>query len=310
MRPYKNSRIAVAVSGGLDSICLLHWLAELKLDLVVLHVNHGLRRMAETEAEYVRKISADMNIPCKVFRWHGDKPASNLESAARDARYRLMTDYCKENGIGLLATAHQADDQIETFLMNLGRGSGIYGLAAMRGESERDEIRIIRPLLEVFRNELREYCDNHKIRYFSDEMNDDEKYTRVRIRKNRSLLNDALGISDDRVLLAVRNLGRIRDALEFYIDRRLETVMKKDYAKFSESFLFDEPLEIRLKLLGRMIQKIGRGNYQPRLNSIEKALDRLSGDCKFTLGSCIVRRMGGRVLIVKEGSSASFIKRK
>lgn len=310
MSKYQNTKIAVAVSGGVDSVTLLCWLAELKLDVVALHVNHGLRDAADAETEYVSAISKKLNIPCKVFHWTGDKPESNLESVARTVRYKMMTDYCKENGIKVLLTAHQADDQIETFLMNLLRGSGVYGLAAMRAESERDGVKIVRPLLNVFRSELVEYCDSNNIKYFSDEMNDDEKYTRVRIRKNRHLLDEKLGIPDDRILLAIQNLSRTRDGLDEYIANRVKDVLKKDYARLSASFLFDEPIDVRLKLLGTLVQNVGGDEYQPRLNSLENALDRMQKDCKFTLGHCVLRRLSDDILIVPEGSSVSFRKRK
>lgn len=310
MNKYNGQKIAVAVSGGLDSVCLLYWLSKLKMDIVVLHVNHGLRDVAKTESDYVAKIAQELNLQCEIMYWNGDKPTSGLESAARDARYKLMTDYCKENKISFLAVAHHADDQIETFLMNLGRGSGVYGLAAMRDESVRDGIKIIRPLLKVFRKELQNYCDENKIKYFIDEMNLDEKYTRVKIRNNRNVLDEKLGISDDRILLAIENLSRTRDALENYISDLIKKVIKNDMAVFDKSFLFDEAVEFRLKLLGHLIQEIGRNDYQPRLNSIEIALDRLKDNCKFTLGHCTVRRLGDDILIVPEGQSTSFRKLK
>ncbi|MBN1325197.1 MAG: tRNA lysidine(34) synthetase TilS [Alphaproteobacteria bacterium] len=310
MEKYKESKIAVAVSGGADSVCLLHWLKKIKMDIVALHVNHGLRDVADVETKYVCEISDKLNVPCKVFYWHGDKPESGLESAARTARYKLMMDYCNENDIDILLTAHQADDQIETFLMNLGRGSGVYGLAAMRAESIRDGVKIVRPLLKVFRSELEEYCSKNKIKYFSDEMNDDEKYTRVKIRKNRHFLNDKLGISDERILLAVQNLSRTRETLDKIIDQLMSEVIKKDYARFEYSFLFDQPYDIRLKLLSCLIQKIGKNDYQPRLNSLESALDKLSSNCKITLSGCVIRRLGADILIVPEGSTTSFRKRK
>lgn len=310
MSRYQNIKIAVAVSGGVDSVALLYWLSELKMDMVVLHVNHGLRDVAATEAKYVSAIAQELGVPCQVFHWTGDKPENGLESAARDARYELMTDYCRDNGIDVLMTAHQSDDQIETFLMNLSRGSGVYGLAAMRGETLRDGVKIVRPLLGVFRAELKNYCDKNNIKYFIDEMNDDEKYTRVRIRKNRYLLQEKLGISDDRILLAIDNLSRTRDALDEYVAKRVNAVTKDGFARFAESFLFDEPIEVRLKLFGTMIQIIGGNNYQPRLNSLEKALGSLHSDTKFTLGRCAVRRFGDEVLIVPEGASTSFRKRK
>ncbi|MDE6250793.1 MAG: tRNA lysidine(34) synthetase TilS [Alphaproteobacteria bacterium] len=309
IRNYIGKRLAVAVSGGVDSVCLLHWLHEMNMDITALHVNHGLRDAADVETQYVEALCQNLGIPCQIFYWTGDKPASNLEAAARDARYNMMTQWCRENNIDALAIAHQADDQIETFLMNLARGSGVTGLAAMRGESTRDGVKIIRPLLKVYRSELQAYCDSHNIKYFHDEMNFDTQYTRVRIRQNRHLLRDALGIEDARILLAIENLGRARDALDVDINTRIGQVIDNDGAFFSCSFLFDPAPDIRLKFLGRLIQKIGGDNYQPRLKSLTGALNKLNADCKFTLGHCTLRRLGDEILIVPEGNRASFRKK-
>ena len=306
MRKYQGAKLAVAVSGGVDSVCLLHWLAELKMDVVCLHVNHGLRRNAETETQYVRELCDKLNVPCQIFYWTDDKPTTGLEAAARNARYKFMTDFCHENNIDALLTAHQADDQIETFLMNLGRGSGLYGLAAMRCESVRDGVKILRPLLNVSRAELAKYCKDNGIKYFSDEMNRDPQYTRVRIRQNRHLLADKLGITDARILLAINNLGRTRDAMDRKIADLAAHVIDNQRAVFDASFLFDPEPDIRLKLLGTLIQKIGGDEYQPRLNSLSNALINLQHDCKFTLGHCTLRRLGTRILIVSEGSKTSF----
>ncbi len=277
MGPYQNCRLAVAVSGGVDSVALLHWLAELGLDITVVHVNHGLRPAAGTEA--------------------------------RTARYRLITDFCKENDIGHLVVAHQADDQIETFLMNLARGSGVTGLAGMRAVSFRDGICILRPLLQVSRADLQKYCDDNKIKYFHDEMNDDMKYARVRVRHNRHVLREMLGISDSRILLAMQNLGRVRDAAATDVFAAVSSVMDGDRAIFSDSFLFDLGRDIRLQFIAALIMKIGGGVYQPRLKSLEAAENRLKYDCKFTLGRCVIRRLGARILITREGARTSFRKR-
>ena len=168
MEKYVVQKIAVAISGGVDSVAMLHWLHEIGANIVALHVNHGLRAVADVETEYVRDLCKRLNVPVQIFYWDGEKPGSNLESVAREARYKLMTDYCGANGIEYLSTAHQAYDQIETFLMNLSRGSGLYGLSAMRAESSRDGIKIIRPLLSVLRAELAKYCAANKIKYYSD----------------------------------------------------------------------------------------------------------------------------------------------
>lgn len=309
MHRFDGRRLAVAISGGVDSVCLLHWLVEIGADVTALHVNHGLRAAAEIETQYVRDLCQKLNVPCHIFYWTGDKPATGLEAAARDARYKMMTDFCRDNNIDALMVAHQADDQIETFLMNLARGSGVYGLAAMRAVSYRDGVMIARPLLGVWRDQLKQYCDEHGIRYFADEMNSDEHYTRVRIRKNRHVLATALGIGDERILLAIENLGRTRDAMDAGIEKLVSGVMHNGYAMFSDSFLFDLDTDIGLKFLGTLIQKIGGNCYQPRLNSLKNAWDCMRSDCKFTLGHCTVRRLKDKILIVPEGEKTSFRKR-
>lgn len=309
MLNYKDAKLAVGVSGGVDSMCLLYWLHEFGANVVCLHVNHKLRKEADIETTYVQDICKKLNIPCKVFVWSGDKPKTGLEAAARENRYKMMTDFCRENNIDYLLTAHQSDDQIETFLMNLARGSGLYGLSAMMPESERDGIKILRPLLNVSRAEIKQYCDDNNIKYFIDSMNSDEHYTRVKIRNNRHVLNDDLGISDSRILLAIENLGRNRQWMDKYIANRIDMVMRSWGAMFVSSFLFDEADEIRLKFLGLLIQKIGGDGYTPRLNSLQNALCKLQCDCKFTLGHCTIRRFNNRILIVPEGKRTSFRKR-
>lgn len=306
MNDFSGQKLAVAVSGGVDSVCLLCWLADMGLHPIALHVNHGLRDVAGAEAQYVRDLCAARGIECHVFEWTGEKPTTGLEAAARGARYKMMTDFCRENNVDALLVAHQADDQIETFLMNLGRGSGLSGLAAMRPISVRDGVKIVRPLLNVWRHELKQYCDDNGIKYCTDAMNSDIKYTRVRIRQNRHLLADALGISDERILLAINNLNRVRDAIETNVADLVAMVKNGRRAVFLDSFLFDQDDNIRLKFIGTLIQQIGGDNYQPRLNSLRRALSNLGGDCKFTLGHCTVRRLGSRILIVPEGAKTSF----
>lgn len=310
MGKFAGKKLAVAVSGGVDSVCLLNWCKLAGMDVVGLHVNHGLRDAADVETEYVQNLCKKLNIPCKIFYWSGEKPVAGLENAARDARYKFMTDFCKENDIYALLVAHQADDQIETFLMNLGRGSGLFGLAAMRRETVRDGVRIVRPLLDVSRRELRAWCDENNVKYFIDEMNSDPHYTRVKIRQNRHLLADKLGITDARILLAVENLGRLRDKMEADVDDLVNSVIDNRRAVFGDVFLFDLDGDFRLRFIGKLIQVIGGDKYPPRLNSLANALEKLQADCKFTLGHCTIRRLGNRILVVPEGEKTTFRKKR
>lgn len=283
MEKYRGEKIALAVSGGADSTALMHLCAELGLDFVVLHVNHKLRPESEAEAAHVKSLPFDT----VVLEWNGVKPRTGLEESARNARYGLMTDWCHKNGVGVLAVAHQADDNIETFLMNLRRGSGIYGLAGIRAVASRDGIKIIRPLLGIPRAALEKYCADFNHKYFHDAMNDDEKYTRVKIRKNRRVLRDALGITDERMLLAIANLARARESLE-------SMAARGDF--------WEMPAELQLKFLGDEIRRIGKASYAPRLQSLQKLLYALlaAPTVRRTLGNCIITRKKNEIKIEKE----------
>ena len=209
-RDYPDETFAVAVSGGADSMTLLHWMKKSGLSMVALTVDHGLRPESKSEARGVAAECKKLNVPHTTLKWTGKKPKTGLERAAREARYDLMIDFCKKNNIGVLTTAHHADDQIETFWMNLGRGSGVYGLAGMRERTERDGVIIFRPLLKTPHAELQKFCTDNGIKFADDPMNKDDDFLRVRIRKTRH----ALGISDERILLMMENLDRAREFLE------------------------------------------------------------------------------------------------
>ena len=99
VRKYSNQRVAVAVSGGVDSMCMLHWVAKLKMDVVALHVHHHLRDAADDESEHVQATCDALGVPCHIFHWTDKKPSAGIEAAARNARYKFMTDFCHKNNI-------------------------------------------------------------------------------------------------------------------------------------------------------------------------------------------------------------------
>lgn len=299
---FPNETFAVAVSGGVDSMALLYWMHQSGAKIVALTVDHKIRKASRDEAEYVAGVCKSLGIKHYILEWNDAKPETGIEEAARVARYDLMLNFCKKNNIGVLTTAHQADDQIETFLMNLGRGSGVYGLAGIRERQERDGIIIFRPLLSTMRQELKDYCNENGIKYHDDAMNHDEKFLRVKIRNNRTLLNDKLGIADDRILLALENLGRARDFIESEVNALVQTMMQKNPVEFDAILLLNAPSEIKLRTLSLILQKIGGALYPQRLDGIKKALVNLGSDCKFTLGGCNIRKLNGKIRIWKEGT--------
>lgn len=311
MQRYKHRRIAVAVSGGADSMVLMHLVAHAKINAVVLTVDHQLRPTSGAEAAHVKKTAENLGLGHETLTWAGPKPASGVEAAARTARYGLMTSYCRAHKIDVLLLAHHADDQIETFLINLSRGSGVYGLAAMRSENVRDGIAFVRPLLDVPRSALLDYAEKNKIKFFHDDMNDDAALLRVKMRKNRHVLADKLAISDDRILLAVKSLGRVRDMLTDRVDDLIQAIAPENgRTVFGVSFLFDMPGELRLKFISRLLHIIGRSTYPPRLKNVEGVLDKLQSDTILTLNHCVIRRFKDNILIAPEGASVSIAKKK
>lgn len=180
--PYRGSRLVVAVSGGLDSVVLLDLLLqvrdELALELVVAHVDHGLRRGSAKHAKFVAKLAAGYGLPFHVTEL--DLPAAgNTEAVARDARYEWLEKIRIREKAAYVVTAHQADDQVETLLLHLARGSGLAGMAGMQMETGK----LLRPLLEVPRKTLTRYARRRKLAYRLDPTNRNVRLARNRVRR-------------------------------------------------------------------------------------------------------------------------------
>ena len=157
------SGIVAAVSGGPDSMALMHLLARWRATaerppVLVATIDHGLRPEAADEAAFVAREAAALGLPHRILAWTGDKPSAGIQEAAREARYRLLVAHAREEGASHLVTAHTLDDQAETVLMRLSRGSGLSGLAGMRPETDRQGIRHARPLLDWPKARLLDLC--------------------------------------------------------------------------------------------------------------------------------------------------------
>lgn len=192
--PFGPNGVAVAVSGGPDSMALLHaahdWGKKNKLLVTALTVDHGLRKNSMAEAKQVATWCAKHGIAHHTLVWTGQKPKTDIQNRARMARRALLLDFCAQHHIGALLMAHHADDQTETMLMRLVRGTGLTGLAAMRDETVENNVRIIRPFLSVTRDDLRAYCMRRRIPFVDDPSNSDDRFERVRVRKILASLPD------------------------------------------------------------------------------------------------------------------------
>lgn len=300
-----SSAIAVACSGGSDSMALVllaqEWAKRKNVKLVALTVDHGLRPESAQEAATVGKWLKRHRIAHHVLRWEGKKPKANIQESAREARYALLTGYCKTHGIATLLVAHTLDDQAETFLLRLKRGSGVDGLAAMAESSQRDGIRLLRPLLGVPKAELIAYLENRNQPYISDPSNENMAYDRVKIRKLLPELA-ALGLTPQRLAKTAANMARAREYLQSQTESFLVEHAQLHDAGYAELERLPEAPEIALRVLATLLSRIGGHTVPPRLDELERLYERLRspGFKSVTLGGCVFKEMTAGFLVFRE----------
>jgi tRNA(Ile)-lysidine synthase len=225
--------VALAVSGGSDSTALMvlfaEWLAQSgqsPADAFVLTVDHGLRPASRSEAEWVARMAAGLGFRHAILPWSGAKPKTGVQAAARAARYRLLAEFMAGTGRRVLMTAHTADDQAETLLMRLARGSGLDGLAAMAPTAPLEAARcgrggkivLVRPLLDVAKASLKAALVARGVPWLEDESNAALVFERSRWRAAGATLTQ-LGLQRDSLALSARRLQRARAALDWALDQ-------------------------------------------------------------------------------------------
>ncbi len=303
-------RIALAVSGGADSLALMvmirRWLDHLAPPLpniTVLTVDHRLRQEAASEAEWVAARANELDFAHETLVWDAEKPATGIQAAARAARYRLMSRYCRQHDIPAIVTAHTQNDQAETLLMRLARGSGVDGLSGMSPRSECGGVQLLRPLLPVARADLEAFLRSQGRQWLNDPSNQSERYERVRIRKALHTL-ETLGISRASLSLTARRLRRARAALDISVAEFLEnrlTVHDAAYAELPVSGLLEAPEEVALRALARITLAFGGNESAPQLARLEDAYMRLGQrPAGLTIGGCLFSLRRDEFIITRE----------
>jgi tRNA(Ile)-lysidine synthase len=301
--------IAVGVSGGADSLalCLLaaEWTAAAGGRLTALVVDHRLRPGSAKEAARVRGWLGGRGIACVVLGWPGPKPATGIEAAARDARYRLLLRWCRDNRVLHLLVAHHVRDQAETVLMRLSRGSGFEGLAAMRPISEALDVRILRPLLAIAPERLKATLDARRQEWIEDPMNADPAYARVRWRAAQPVLA-AAGISTELLGGVAEQAGAVRAALDAAVAAVLVRGCRlhpAGFARLSAASLREAPAEIAWRALARVAACIGgRPRPPPRATAV-RLLHRIEGLASpgiGTLARCRLIAEGDDIVVCRE----------
>ena len=298
--------LALAVSGGSDSMALMLLAARLKgpVKFSVLTVDHGLRVGSRSEALQVKAWARALGFEAHVLSWRGAKPQSGLQARAREARYRVMAQWCAENNADGIVTAHTLEDQAETLLMRLARGSGLDGLSAMAEDSMVHGLRVLRPLLDVERLELRAFLKAQGQAFFDDPSNANPAFERIRFRQAAKLLKD-LGLEPRALARTARRLTRARRALEQATDEFERSAIhhQAEGHAIVELVSFEAaPEEIRLRLLSRLLARIGGTSEAAQLSEIEalgKWIAQESGRAR-TLGGCRVERRARSLIVGRE----------
>lgn len=302
--------LVLAVSGGPDSVALMwlaaRWRRGLKKGprLIAVTVDHGLRNEAAREARDVKQLAGALDIEHRTLRWRGAKPKSGIPAAAREARYRLLAQAARQSGASHIVTAHTRDDQAETLLMRLLRGSGIAGLAAMAGESERDGVVLARPLLDISKAQLIATLAKAKVAFADDPTNRDPSFTRPRLRQLMPALAAEGADAKSLARLAAR-LARANEAVEILADGAERYLVLRGVAGdgFDARAFAALPEEIRVRLLRRAIDRSGHEGPAElgKVEALLAALDRAAGErqprLKQTLAGAVIQLAKGRIRI-------------
>ncbi|HEX2115000.1 MAG TPA: tRNA lysidine(34) synthetase TilS [Alphaproteobacteria bacterium] len=299
--------VAVAVSGGADSLCLAllahEWAHRRGGTATALTVDHGLRPGSADEAATVGRWLAAFGMPHAVLRWDGVKPSSGVQEAARAARYRLLTGWCRDNGVLHLLVGHHRDDQLETALMRAARGSGPDGLAGMSAIVERPEVRLLRPLLGVPGARLRATLRARGQDWIEDPSNRNLRFARVRLRtalRGGSRPNE----------IGPAETARARVATETALAGLLGasvTVHPEGWAEIALQAWRTAGRDMARRALVRVLLTVGGADYPPRGHRLDPVLnavlqDRLGGGC--TLAGCRLLPHDQMVIVAREAGRA------
>ena len=287
------ARLGVAVSGGSDSMSLLHLLAHAAsargVGLEVATVDHGLRPEATEEARLVAEACAALGLRHDTLSWTGWTGTGNLQAEARAARYRLLADWARARGLDAVALAHTRDDQAETFLLRLARQAGVDGLAAMAGEIKRGGMRFWRPVLGCTRAELRAFLERRGVTWSDDPSNEDPAYDRVRV---RAALDTLAGLGIDRATLAgvAAILGDASRALKRTTHDLAAGIARVEAGDvvIDRAALASADPEIARRLLVAALVWVAVSEYPPRRAAVAELISAIAEDRGHTLHGCRV----------------------
>jgi tRNA(Ile)-lysidine synthase len=303
----KKDKYVVAVSGGPDSLALVAltkaYMFHRKTKFHYILVDHNIRKDSHQEAQKVKKLLKKKNINLKIFL-NKKIIIKNFQAEARDARYEILTKYCKKNKVKIILTAHNLEDQVETFFIRLSRGSGLRGLSAMKTIRKIDnQISLFRPLLDIKKKHLINISKNTFGTFFKDPSNSNTKYLRTKVRNLKKPLENS-GIKYEQIFRSIQNLSSSRTMLDRYLDNTFKDLIQKSKREISINFEKYKNLSkyTKMALINESIKKLKKNYYDPRSKKVDNLIKNLDKKDfkKSTLGGCVFFKKGENLCLKVE----------
>ena len=297
----------VAVSGGPDSLALValtqFYKLHKKTKFEYLLVDHNIRKNSHKEAKKVKNLLKKKKINLKILV-NKKKITKNIQAEARIARYDIISNYCKQNRIQTILTAHNLEDQVETFFIRLSRGSGLKGLSSMKELSKiATKVNLFRPLLDVKKLFLIQISKKIFGNFIKDPSNKNEKFLRTKIRNLKKPLESS-GIKYEQIFKSIQNLSLSRLTLQKYLNRTFDELIKKKGREISINIKKYIKLnnEIKIAVINESIKKLKKNYYDLRSKKVRNLINNINrGDFKkSTLGGCIFFKKGENLCLKSE----------
>ena len=303
----KNNSFVVGVSGGPDSLALTTIINELakknKYKIFFAMVDHGLRKNSAQEATQVKKLLKKEKINLIILK-NRLKITNNIQKNAREIRYKLLENFCKKKGAKSLIVAHHQDDQVETFLIRLSRGSGVEGLSSMQEMTILNNgTRLIRPLLDFKKVDLTNIAKKKFGKIFKDPSNKNKRFLRTNIRElKKNLVNK--GIEIEKIMRSIKNIASTKQAIDFYVSESIKKLVSFErkitiinFKKFK-----NQPREIKFRIINSVVKKRSKSYYPPRSKKVFNLIEGFQTNRikKCTLGGCIFERKKTYLHVSKE----------
>ena len=305
----KNTKsFLAAISGGSDSMALALLSKLLKEEknkrIYFVHVDHAIRKNSSKEALQLKNILKKYQIDLKIIK-NKKNIQKNIQKNAREMRYSLISNYCLKKKINYLMTAHHEDDQIETFLIRLFRGSGLTGLSSMSEKSKySNKLKIIRPFLSFKKRDLQHVTLKYFKTFVKDPSNENNKFLRIRVRKYKKDMEKE-GLDTRKIINTVNNLESANKALNFYKNKALQkhsSFISKNKCLINNKIFLEEANEIIFKSFSDVLSLVSGTYYPPRSKKITSLINRVKKNefKKSTLGGCVIEKRDNFIIISRE----------